>query len=53
MLVNSSLPFNTLLTTSISLEAALWAFYYSESFKEGLLLAVNLGNDTQTPTLCS
>ncbi|OZM56259.1 ADP-ribosylglycohydrolase [Lottiidibacillus patelloidae] len=31
-----------------SLEAALWAFYNSESFKEGLLLAVNLGNDADT-----
>lgn len=31
-----------------SLEAALWAFYRSESFKEGLLLAVNLGEDADT-----
>lgn len=31
-----------------SLEAALWAFYHSKSFKEGLLLAVNLGNDADT-----
>jgi len=31
-----------------SLEAALWAFYKSESFREGCLLAVNLGNDADT-----
>ena len=31
-----------------SLEAALWAFYKSSSFKEGLLLAVNLGDDADT-----
>ena len=31
-----------------SLEAALWAFYSSHSFKEGALLAVNLGNDADT-----
>jgi ADP-ribosyl-[dinitrogen reductase] hydrolase len=31
-----------------SLEAALWAFYRSESFKEGALLAVNLGDDADT-----
>jgi len=31
-----------------SLEAALWAFYHSGSFKEGCLLAVNLGNDADT-----
>jgi ADP-ribosylglycohydrolase len=31
-----------------SLEAALWAFSRSESFKEGCLLAVNLGNDADT-----
>jgi ADP-ribosylglycohydrolase len=31
-----------------SLEAALWAFYNSDSFKEGALLAVNLGNDADT-----
>ncbi|CBN55899.1 MULTISPECIES: ADP-ribosylglycohydrolase family protein [Kamptonema] len=31
-----------------SLEAALWAFYRSNSFKEGCLLAVNLGNDADT-----
>jgi len=31
-----------------SLEAALWAFYNSESFKEGCLLAVNLGEDADT-----
>lgn len=31
-----------------SLEAALWAFHKSDSFKEGALLAVNLGNDADT-----
>jgi ADP-ribosylglycohydrolase len=31
-----------------SLEAALWAFYCSDSFREGCLLAVNLGNDADT-----
>lgn len=31
-----------------SLEAALWAFYHSQSFKEGCLLAVNLGDDADT-----
>jgi ADP-ribosyl-[dinitrogen reductase] hydrolase len=31
-----------------SLEAALWAFYRGDSFKEGALLAVNLGNDADT-----
>ena len=31
-----------------SLEAALWAFYGSESFREGCLLAVNLGDDADT-----
>lgn len=31
-----------------SLEAALWAFYRSESFEEGCLMAVNLGNDADT-----
>jgi ADP-ribosyl-[dinitrogen reductase] hydrolase len=31
-----------------SLEAALWAFYHSDSFGEGCLLAVNLGNDADT-----
>lgn len=31
-----------------SLEAALWAFYNSNNFKEGLLLAVNLGDDADT-----
>ena len=31
-----------------SLEAALWAFYKSSSFKEGCLLAVNLGDDADT-----
>ena len=31
-----------------SLEAALWAFYHSSSFKEGALLAVNLGDDADT-----
>jgi len=31
-----------------SLEAALWAFYHGETFREGVLLAVNLGNDADT-----
>jgi len=31
-----------------SLEAALWAFYHSNSFREGCLMAVNLGNDADT-----
>jgi ADP-ribosylglycohydrolase len=31
-----------------TLEAALWAFYRSESFEEGCLLAVNLGEDADT-----
>jgi ADP-ribosyl-[dinitrogen reductase] hydrolase len=31
-----------------SLEAALWAFYRSNSFREGALLAVNLGDDADT-----
>jgi ADP-ribosyl-[dinitrogen reductase] hydrolase len=31
-----------------SLEAALWAFHKSSSFREGLLLAVNLGDDADT-----
>ncbi|WP_457572147.1 ADP-ribosylglycohydrolase family protein [Desulfovulcanus sp.] len=31
-----------------SLEAALWSFYKSDSFKEGCLRAVNLGNDADT-----
>lgn len=31
-----------------TLEAALWAFFRSDSFAEGVLLAVNLGDDTDT-----
>ena len=31
-----------------SLEAALWAFHKSDSFREGCLLAVNLGEDADT-----
>ena len=31
-----------------SLEAALWAFHHGNSFKEGCLLAVNLGDDADT-----
>jgi ADP-ribosyl-[dinitrogen reductase] hydrolase len=31
-----------------SMEAALWAFYKSQSFEEGCLMAVNLGNDSDT-----
>jgi len=31
-----------------SMEAALWALYNSDNFKDGALLAVNLGNDADT-----
>jgi len=31
-----------------SLEAALWAFYHSDTFQEGGLLAINLGDDADT-----
>ncbi|MBL8866472.1 MAG: ADP-ribosylglycohydrolase family protein, partial [Planctomycetia bacterium] len=31
-----------------SLEAALWAFHKSTTFRDGALLAVNLGNDADT-----
>ena len=31
-----------------SLEAALWCFVRSNSFKEAILLAANLGNDADT-----
>jgi ADP-ribosylglycohydrolase len=31
-----------------SIEAALWAFYNSDNFREGCLLAANLGNDADT-----
>lgn len=31
-----------------SIEAALWAFYQTNNFSEGLLLAVNLGDDADT-----
>jgi ADP-ribosylglycohydrolase len=31
-----------------ALEAALWAFYHSENFREGCLLAANLGDDADT-----
>lgn len=31
-----------------ALEAALWAFYHSNDFREGALLAVNLGDDADT-----
>jgi ADP-ribosyl-[dinitrogen reductase] hydrolase len=31
-----------------SLEAALWAFHHSRNFREGALLAVNLGDDADT-----
>ncbi len=31
-----------------SLEAALWAFYHSDSFEAGCLLAANLGDDADT-----
>ena len=32
------------------MEAALWAFYKSQSFREGALLAANLGDDADTTT---
>jgi ADP-ribosylglycohydrolase len=31
-----------------SLEAALWAFFKTDSFEDGCLLAVNLGDDADT-----
>lgn len=31
-----------------SLEAALWAFFHSDNFRQGCLLAVNLGDDADT-----
>lgn len=31
-----------------TLEAALWAFYHSNTFEEGCLMAVNLGDDADT-----
>jgi ADP-ribosyl-[dinitrogen reductase] hydrolase len=31
-----------------SLEVALWAFYHTQSFSEGLLMAVNMGGDADT-----
>ena len=31
-----------------ALEAALWAFHHTDSFREGALLAVNLGDDADT-----
>lgn len=31
-----------------SLEAALWAFYRSDNFRDGVLMAVNLGDDADT-----
>ncbi len=31
-----------------ALEAALWAFHHSRDFREGALLAVNLGDDADT-----
>ena len=31
-----------------TLEAALWAFYHNDSFEDGALSAVNLGNDADT-----
>jgi ADP-ribosyl-[dinitrogen reductase] hydrolase len=34
--------------TNESLEAALWAFYHSSSFEEGVLMAVNLGDDADS-----
>jgi ADP-ribosyl-[dinitrogen reductase] hydrolase len=34
--------------TTESLEAALWAFYHSSSYEEGVLMAVNLGDDADS-----
>ncbi len=34
--------------TTESLEAGLWAFYHSNSYEEGVLLAVNLGDDADS-----
>ena len=31
-----------------TMEAALWAFHRADSFREGVLLAVNLGHDADT-----
>lgn len=31
-----------------TLEAALWAFYHSQDYREGCLMAANLGNDADT-----
>lgn len=31
-----------------TLEAALWAFYHTDTFEEGVLLSVNLGHDADT-----
>jgi ADP-ribosylglycohydrolase len=47
-LQNRSLPIQGTGYVVRSLEAALWAFYYSETFEEGCLLAVNLGDDADT-----
>jgi ADP-ribosylglycohydrolase len=32
------------------MEAALWAFHFSTSFREGALLSANLGDDADTTT---
>ena len=32
------------------MEAALWAFYHSTSFRQGALLSANLGDDADTTT---
>jgi ADP-ribosyl-[dinitrogen reductase] hydrolase len=31
-----------------SLEAALWSFYHTKTFEEGVLKAINLGDDADT-----
>jgi ADP-ribosyl-[dinitrogen reductase] hydrolase len=33
-----------------ALEAALWAFHHSETYREGALLAANLGRDSDVVT---
>lgn len=40
--------FATCSVLQATLEAALWAFHQSESFRDGALLAVKLGDDADT-----
>ena len=48
MFANSQSNPNICVGCEQSLEAALWAFHHSSSFREGALLAVNLGDDADT-----